>query len=73
MKIEPYPKCITDLLTKKGFDKKFHEYCRLELNYEDAYEKVEQLHTYYFGIRKYKNYDSYRVSKNYRKKITEKK
>lgn len=66
MNVEPYPRCILKLLTNEGFDLKFHKYCKIENNYEDAYEKVEQLHMFYFGIRKYKNYDSYRVTKSKR-------
>tara|TARA_R100000655_G_scaffold106022_1_gene154836 strand:+ start:145 stop:366 length:222 start_codon:yes stop_codon:yes gene_type:complete len=65
--IKPYPKEVLDLLSKKGFDRKWSVYCNTEKNYEDAYEKVEQLHKFYFGQRKYKNYESYRISKRKRR------
>lgn len=51
-----------NLLHADGFVERFHHYCNLSDTREEAYEKVEQELEQIFGIRRYKNYDSFRTS-----------
>jgi hypothetical protein len=55
---------ILALLSPSGFEKKFHQNCKIAKTYEDAYELTEQEYENNFGKRRYASYDSFRVTKN---------
>ena len=59
---------ILILLSPRGFDERFHHYCRTSKTYFEAYEKTEIEFETSFGKRKYSNYDSFRVTMNKRMK-----
>jgi len=52
---------ILALLSPKGFEERFHNYCKKEKTYKIAYEKTENDFEKYFGKRRYTSYDSFRV------------
>lgn len=54
-----------ELYEADGFIEKFYSYLRLTNNAKTAYEYVEKLHKRYFGKRRYKNFESFRKSKEY--------
>ncbi len=51
---------IIALLTPNGFDDRFWEYAGKEKTYKVAYEKLEDEYSFYFGKRKYSDYNSFR-------------
>tara|TARA_R110001599_G_scaffold205460_1_gene402729 strand:+ start:590 stop:790 length:201 start_codon:yes stop_codon:yes gene_type:complete len=59
---------ILVLLSPRGFDERFHHYCKTSKTYFEAYEKTEIEFESSFGKRKYSNYDSFRVTMNKRMK-----
>lgn len=59
---------ILALLSPAGFEKRFHKYCQDTKTYERAYEKTEKEYEEHFGKRRYSSYDSFRVSKNRKKR-----
>ena len=70
--VNPYPAYILALNTDEGFDNFFYSMCNEYVgSYEMAYEATERHFQEYFGRRRYKDYDSYRVAKaqNRKKKL----
>tara|TARA_R100001163_G_C5068278_1_gene208285 strand:+ start:333 stop:554 length:222 start_codon:yes stop_codon:yes gene_type:complete len=55
---------ILALLSPAGFEKRFHQNCKIAKSYEKAYELTENEYEESFGKRKYSSYDSFRVTKN---------
>ena len=66
MKDKPYSKETKDLGTPDGFINVYWDQCKKYTTYEAAYEATELLHIKYFGYRRYKGYESFRVVKNRR-------
>ena len=52
---------ILVLLSPRGFEERFHKYCKETKTYIEAYEKTEKEYTEYFGKTRYASYDSFRV------------
>lgn len=63
-----YPLEILSLLSPSGYDRKFHENCRITQTYEEAYDLTETEYESHFGKKRYSNYESYRITKNKRMK-----
>jgi hypothetical protein len=61
-----YPTEILAMLTPEGFDERYHNHCKTCKTYQEAYEKTESEFYDYYQIRKYKSFDSFRVSHNKR-------
>ena len=61
-----YPKKILAMLRPRGFDERYYFYCKTSKTYQNAYEKTENEFFTYFQMRKYKSFDSFRVSHNKR-------
>jgi hypothetical protein len=55
---------ILALLSPAGFEKRFHQFCKISKTYEDAYELTEEEYEKNFKKRRYASYDSFRVTKN---------
>ena len=53
-----------DLLTLKGYFKKFFDLLKEHQNNEDAYDALEVIFYETFGRNRYKNYESFRVAKS---------
>lgn len=62
--VNPYPKEVTDLLTKEGYLKKFYKLTRICENNEHAYKTLERLHFRYFRLHRYRSYKSFLNSRN---------
>ncbi len=50
----------------QDFDKRFLQLTGDSATYEEAYERLEQEFSEQFGTRRYKNYESYRKTRNRR-------
>ena len=61
-----YPLEILAMLTPEGFDKRYHRNCKSSKTYHEAYEKTETEFYDYYQMRRYKTFDSFRVSHNKR-------
>jgi hypothetical protein len=65
-----YEKHILNLQTIEGFYDKWCNLISYYKTHEEAYEALEESYLFYFGRRKYKTYDSFRVSvQNWRKNV----
>jgi hypothetical protein len=53
-----------DLLTLKGYFKKFFELLKKHQNHENAFDELEAIFYETFGRNRYKNYESFRVGKS---------
>ena len=60
--MEKYPEDILNLQSFEGFRDRYYGYLSDSDNYKDAYETTENEYETYYGKRKYKNYDSFRVT-----------
>ena len=61
-----YPLEILAMLTPEGFDERYHNHCKTSRTYHEAYEKTEVEFYDYYQMRRYKTFDSFRVSHNKR-------
>jgi hypothetical protein len=55
-----------DLLTSKGFDDLFFKKLADNVTHREAYDAAEQVYEKYWYRRKYKSFQSYRVSRDRR-------
>lgn len=55
-------------MTASGFDELFFDKLKTSSTHIEAYEKAEGIHESIFGKRRYKEYDSFRISKSQRLK-----
>lgn len=58
--MERYPDEILELLTDKGFDREYEKCIPKYPSKTEAYEAVEQVVYFWFKIRRYSCYDSFR-------------
>ena len=59
---------ILSLLTTNGFEKLYYKNCSKFKKYSQAYEETEKVYLKHFLKRRYKNYESFRVVKNRKKR-----
>ena len=67
---DPYPPHILKLQTMEGFLSFFYDMTYHYPKHEEAYDHCESIYERYFGVRRFKEYDSFRVQKSihYKKK-----
>lgn len=65
MTLEPceIPKHLRELGKIENFTALFFQLCTDYGTYERAYEAAERIHVHYFGDRRYKNYESFRIAR----------
>lgn len=60
------------IMTSKSFEDLFYEYLKenfphaTNITHEQAYNKAERIHEQYLGKRRYKNFESFRMSRDQR-------
>jgi len=57
---------LNSSLSPKSFDDLFLKCTKDMGTYVEAYNKAEQIHQDFFGVKKYSDYDSFRISKSNR-------
>ena len=57
------PSHLLDLGKIEKFTALFYQLCGDYRTYERAYEAVERIYSNYFGMRRYKNYESFRMAR----------
>ena len=58
--MERYPDDILDLLTVTGFDNQWWKATQKYNTWEEAYEALEKKVYFYFKVRRYSHYNSFR-------------
>lgn len=67
------PPHMVELGLIENFTKLFFQLCTDYGTYERAYEAAERLHVQYFEVRRFKNYESFRIARTrYQNKISKK-
>lgn len=59
---------ITRLVSVQGFNRAFEEQMSKHPTMEEAYESIEKLYSKHYNTRRFKNYDSFRMSRKYHMK-----